>query len=98
MKKSEYQVFNSNDWEGCLEILDKYWNTDYGTMEICKEKNGRQMLELTTGGWSENERFIDKIAGTIFWILWWQESKRGGYYKFVYPIIEILVNGGKLKC
>lgn len=41
-------------------------------------------LELTTGGWSENEEIVDILYNKMFWFLWWQESKRGGYYKFVY--------------
>lgn len=82
---SEDEILNSNDFTKCLEIIEKNWNTDYGTFEICKEKmNNEITLELTTGGWSDNESFIDKLSQTWFWFLWWQESKRGGYYKFVY--------------
>ena len=84
MKKNEYKVLNTNDWNACIEIIEKYWNRDYGTYEVCKEKSGTETLELTTGGWSENEEIIDLIADTWFWFLWWQESKRGGYYKFIY--------------
>ena len=39
------------------------------------------MLILITGGWSENEEIINLISNTMFWLLWWQESKRGGYYR-----------------
>lgn len=39
------------------------------------------MLILITGGWSENEEIINIISNTMFWLLWWQESKRGGYYR-----------------
>ena len=78
------EPFKSNDWDACIKMIEEYWNTDYGTFEICREKNGQQTLELTTGGWSENEYIIDMIEGTWFWFLWWQESRRGGYYKFIY--------------
>ena len=84
ISKEELSVFNSNDWDKCIDIIEEHWNTDYGTCEICKEKDGIKTLELTTGGWSENEELIDQIADTMFWLLWWQESKRGGYYKFIY--------------
>ena len=82
--KEEMLTFNTNNWHKCTEIIEKYWNCDYGICKICKEKNGTETLELTTGGWSENERILNEICDTMFWLLWWQESKRGGYYKFIY--------------
>ena len=39
-------------------------------------------LELHTGGWSGNEDIIEALQGTDFWLLAWQESRRGGHYKF----------------
>lgn len=84
MIDAEKIVFNTNDWDKCIGIIEEYWNRDYGTCEICREKDGTQILELTTGGWSENEEIIDFLSDKMFWFLWWQESKRGGYYKFIY--------------
>lgn len=81
MSNEELAVFNTNDWEKCISIIDKYWNQDYGTF-IVERENDSIMLILITGGWSENEEIINLISGTMFWFLWWQESKRGGYYKF----------------
>lgn len=77
------ETLNSNNFFGGAKIIMKYWNVDYGTVSL-KGKYGIHTLELTTGGWSENEEIIDKISNTMFWFLWWQESKRGGYYKFIY--------------
>ena len=89
MKKSEYEVFKTNDWYGCLEILNKYWNKDYGDIRFFRYAvSKKEVVELITGGKSENEKLVDKIAGTLFWVLWWQESKRGGYYKFVNSYIK----------
>lgn len=83
MTKEELSILNTNDWYECLNIIERYWNQDYGTFDI-EGKDGIQILELTTGGWSENEKIIDILSNKIFWFLWWQESKRGGYYKFIY--------------
>ena len=77
-------IFKTNDWNASIQWIEDYWNADYGTIKLCKGKNGIQTLELTTGGWSENEYIIDMLVDTMFWFLWWQESKRGGYYKFIY--------------
>ena len=82
LKKEEIEILNTNDWIKGIMIITKYWNIEYGTYEY-KDIEGMKSIKLTTGGWSENEELIDEIATTMFWILWWQESKRGGYYKFV---------------
>lgn len=81
MNKEELAVFNTNDWGKCISIIEKYWNNEYGTFDI-EGKDNNITLILTTGGWSENEEIINLISYTMFWFLWWQESKRGGYYKF----------------
>lgn len=81
MSNEELAVFNTNDWGECIGIIEKYWNDDYGTFDI-EGKNNNITITLTTGGWSENEAIINLICGTMFWFLWWQESKRGGYYRF----------------
>ena len=83
MTKEELSILNTNDWYECLNIIERYWNQDYGTIAI-EDEVGKQTLELTTGGWSENEEIINILCNTMFWFLWWQESKRGGYYKFIY--------------
>lgn len=84
-EKEEFtSIFEANNWDSCIRWIEDYWNTDYGTFEAYKEKDGKTTIELTTGGWSENEDIIDMLADTVFWLFWWQESKRGGYYKFTY--------------
>ncbi len=80
----EIDILNTNNWNSCIDLIEEHWDRDYGTCELCKEKDGTETLELTTGGWSENEKLIDIISETWFWFLWWQESRRGGYYKFRY--------------
>lgn len=80
MDKEELSAFNTDDWRKCINIIDKYWNQDYGAF-IVEKKDDSIMLILITGGWSENEEIINIISNTMFWFLWWQESKRGGYYR-----------------
>lgn len=84
LNKEEIEVLNSNDWNKGIRIIEEHWNTDYGTISVDKTESGIVIIELTTGGWSENEELIDKLANTMFWFLWWNTSKRGGYYKFIY--------------
>lgn len=84
LSKEEISILNTNNCNECIHIIEKHWNTDYGTISIDKTEEGTIIVELTTGGWSENEELINEIADTMFWFLWWFESKRGGYYKFKY--------------
>lgn len=43
-------------------------------------------LALHTGGWSGNESIISALgANTMFWILYWRKSQRGGHYWFSFP-------------
>ena len=83
MTEEEISILNTNDFYEGVSILEKYWNQDYGTLDI-EGKDGIVTLELTTGGCSENEEIINILTNTMFWFIWWQESKRGGYYKFIY--------------
>lgn len=83
LSREEISTLNTNQFHEGVSIIEKYWNDDYGTMNIDR-KDGKITLELTTGGWSDNETLLNEIANTMFWFLWWQESKRGGYYKFIY--------------
>lgn len=83
MTEEEMKILNMNDFLKGVGVIEDYWNQDYGTFNL-QTGYGIATLELTTGGWSENEEIINILANTMFWFLWWQESKRGGYYKFIY--------------
>ena len=68
MTEEEMKILNTNDFLKGVGVIEDYWNQDYGTFNL-QTGYGIATLELTTG---------------MFWFLWWQESKRGGYYKFIY--------------
>lgn len=67
-------------WRDGVEAIERYWDTDYGRFELSEDK---KKLVLITGGWSENERVINVISrSTMFYLLFWQASFRGGKYVF----------------
>ncbi len=66
-----------------IEKLKEIWNCSYGNFYY---ENGK--LELSTGGWSENEDIINELGLSLFWLMYWQESCRGGHYRFEIPVQE----------
>lgn len=68
------------DIEKLLELLQEiWWQPNWGI-----KVNGRN-LELHTGGWSGNEEIISILANSLFWIMCWEMTKRGGHYYFELP-------------
>ena len=77
-----------------IEHIQSIWHwEDYVQLRKGVSSLGRkvQILELHTGGWSGNENIIDVLAETDFWELWWEESRRGGHYKFEIPVAKMKV-------
>lgn len=72
--------WNSHDVDGFLDFLKSIWWWEYGY--ILKGKNIRR-LYLHTGGWSGNEDVIEVLLSSWFGWCYWEESRRGGHYKFV---------------
>ncbi len=70
---------------GIIELV-KYvgdiWK--YADIEYFKFTGDRVLkLELHTGGWSGNEDIISSLkSNTMFWMICWQKSVRGGHYYF----------------
>ena len=82
-EKRLHELDVAQNWLGVLQFIQENWD-EYGKCEIEKKEVGdtkEYHVELITGGWSENEEIVSKLSETIFWQLWWQESKRGGYYR-----------------
>lgn len=99
MNKAEVAVADEYEWiknydlfkkspEKFIEKLESVWDSDYGRMTVSKREDGKAVvLELATGGWSENEEIILAMKmNYVFWSLYWVESNRGGYFKFEFPL------------
>lgn len=61
-----------------MEFVQSIWTFD-NYFEV--KEDG--LYELHTAGWSGNEEIIYALEqNEMFWIMCWQESRRGGHYKF----------------
>jgi hypothetical protein len=67
-----------SDFHGLMEYVKSLWNWNgYGF-----ERKG-DIYEVSTYGWSGNEDLIWAMKqNQMFWILHWEQSRRGGHYIF----------------
>jgi hypothetical protein len=70
------------DLRGLFDFVHGIWYlADWGWSE---PEPGH--FEISTAGWSGNESIIEALMNnTMFWLTCWQESRRGGHYKFEIP-------------
>lgn len=65
---------------GLIKFMEAIWHfPEHGV-----RRRGNK-VELHTGGWSGNEELITSLTTTMFWMMYWQCSRRGGYYYFELP-------------
>jgi hypothetical protein len=62
-----------------VEYLIRVWHWHEDMIKWDK-KHGN--LQLHTGGWSGNESVISALEKSLFWMLYWYKSIRGGHYYF----------------
>ena len=91
-------------WKEGMEFLTDNLDLNYGSFHHEYPDTETELIWVTTGGWSENEEVLNQLLlkHEIFWNLYWQKSKKGGYYEFArkippksiyheeYPIEELL--------
>ena len=72
--------WSHRDYRGLMEFVEKAWHYyDYATLRV-------RHLELHTGGWPGNESLMEALQGnTMFWIVCWVKSERGGHFWFELP-------------
>lgn len=76
------------DFEGTpaefVDYINSIWWYDGFTIKNGRDdfKRGVKRCYLSTWGWSGNEEIVSVLQQTWFWMLYWQESRRGGHYTF----------------
>ena len=77
----EIENWNPGDFKGLMEFIEDLWiYPDYFT---AKTKDKMTTYNISTGGWSGHESVIGTMKqNTIFWMICWVQSRRGGHYIF----------------
>jgi len=71
-----YDIVNSS-----LENMFVHIKSIWRWSNLVKFVDGRWYI--STGGWSGNEDIIGAMKqNTTFWLLYWEQSRRGGHYIF----------------
>ena len=60
-----------------FEVFESAYDTFYGS--IGKDEN---LIEIHTGGWSDNEFLIEQLQRTGFWTMFFKAKLAGGHYYF----------------
>lgn len=72
--------FWKGDFSELMKFIAPYFNGAYGR---CENRSIDDAWEVVTGGWSGCESVIQALKeNTVFWLVCWYLSKRGGYYEF----------------
>ena len=63
-------------------LREVWWHAEIGVTFRFRLLDDVWELCLQTLGWDGNERVIETLRGTLFWVRFWQVHKRGGLYLF----------------
>jgi len=65
------------DYHGLMAFIEPLWEFE------SFRKLGDDIYRLATSGWSGNEDIIGALMeNTMFWMMYWAESRRGGLFIF----------------
>lgn len=88
----KFDFFQQENIDYFLDYLsDIWWMADWGFkkywgFETFPKRKKVLKLELSTGGRDGNEEIIGILQQSIFWLLYWKRSERGGHYEFEIPL------------
>jgi hypothetical protein len=80
-----FQIHRHEDARDLLDQIQPLWIWD-GYFDYRGIIDGEHCYRIHTGGWSGHEDIIEALKGNLmFWMLAWEESRRGGHYQFKIP-------------
>jgi len=86
---SDVELESIQHWQGTLreliEFIQSIWEYSPPVLRVGRDGlRGKKCYKLTihSWGWSGNEDIIGALQYTMFWVVCWQKSERGGHYEF----------------
>ena len=77
----EIRYWPRGDPQGLMDYCRDAWKY----AESCWRQEGPE-IKMSTSGWSGNESIIESLMeNTMFWLVHWVSSRRGGHYEFEVP-------------
>jgi len=68
-------------WTTLLGYVENLWK--YSDYFHKPDGASEKLYSISTGGWSGNEEIIEAMKqNTMFWMMCWVSSHRGGHHKF----------------
>ena len=64
----------TNEWVEFFDFKRKYHH-DYGSIKI-----DRNLISISTGGWSDNEDLLDEFKKSFFYLLYFSHMSTGGHF------------------
>ena len=68
--------------EAYVDLISDRWDWNYGTMFVTEMASPYWEVKLVTGGWSANEEVLSQLERTVFHVLYWEFSHRGGLHVY----------------
>lgn len=76
---NKIEQWSHNDFRGLMDFIYDIWK--YADCGYWVQKGKK--YHISTGGWSGNEDIIRALEKhPLFWIICWEQSRRGGHYIF----------------
>ena len=78
--KDKYIIGHPDAFKNAKEAFEWFkekYHHRYGTI---REHDG--LVEIHTGGWSENETLVEELKKTAWWLLHFRAMTTGGHYYF----------------
>ncbi len=86
-KIEKWSVSSLEDFHCFMAYINSIWT--YADCGYWSQKGN--VYSIATAGWSGNEDIVSSMKkNVIFWLIYWQQSTRGGKYIFC-PIRDVIV-------
>lgn len=89
----KFKILGIEDFVKFFEYAESVYNKHYGSWKVIENYSKLnefgdspfKAIEISTGGWSDNEMIISSMQDCFIWNVFWRASFRGGLHILTYP-------------